>query len=211
VKAVLAAVGAAFLLAACGSVLAPPAAVVAGHKIKTKTVTAALARFRASPQFDQAVQQSGGEEVARQFEQTYLAQLIRRAVLEPRAEHLGITVTAAEVDKAVNQIKKNFPNENAFNQALKQQGLTLAQLQPLVGDRVLEQKLRRRITAGISGRSAQDRAWTRWLHSAYESAHVKVNPSYGAFDLKTQTIVNGSSSFPGAPSPTVQPSSSSSP
>jgi hypothetical protein len=205
---VLAAVASAVLLAACGSVLAPPAAVVGGHKIRSKDITQALDGFEASDQFRQAAQQQGGKAVARQFEQSYLARIIRRYVLSARARHLGVTVTEADVQKAITQIQNTFPDAAAFRKALVQQGLTFAQLRPLVRDRVLEQKLRAKVTAGISSRAAQDQAWVRWLMAAYRAARVKVNPRYGVFDLATQTIVNGSGRFPGAPSPSPSPTPS---
>jgi SurA-like N-terminal domain len=207
-RAVLAALAAALFFSACGNVLAPPAAVVGGHKIRSDDLTGPLKRFEASDQFRQAAQQQSGKAVARQFEQSYLARIIRRYVLSARARDLDVTVTAADVHHAITQIQNTFPNEAAFRKALLQQGLTFAQLRPLVRDRVLEQKLRAKVTAGISSRAAQDQAWVRWLMSAYKAAHVKVNPRYGVFDLATQTIVNGSDRFPGAPSPSPSPSPS---
>ena len=94
----------------------PPAAVVGGRKIPTKDVATALDRFEASSQFVQAAQQSGGSVVARQFEQSYLARLVRRYVLA-RAPARGITVTTAEVQHAISQIESTFPNQGAFHRA----------------------------------------------------------------------------------------------
>jgi hypothetical protein len=207
-RVVLAAIAAALIVTACGSVLAPPAAVVGSHKIRSKDLTDALDRFEASDQFRQAAQQQSGKAVARQFEQSYLARIIRRYVLSPRARALGVMVTAGDVQQAITQIQNTFPDATAFRKALQQQGLTFAQLRPLVRDRVLEQKLRAKVIAGIASRPAQDQAWVRWLISAYRAAHVNVNPRYGVFDLRTQTIVNGSGRFPGAPSPSPSPSPS---
>jgi hypothetical protein len=193
----VAALGAGVILGGCGSVLAPPAAVVAGHKIPARDVTAALQRFEASSQFAQASQQAGQGTLARQFEQSYLARLIRRYVLNARARQLGVVVTPTDVQKAVSQIEGNFPSQDAFRAALKQQGLTLAQLRPLVRDRVLEQRLRGRVTAHVASRSGKDQAWLRWLIAAYRAARINVNPRYGTLDLQTQTIVN-TATFPGA-------------
>jgi hypothetical protein len=206
----LAALGAGLILGGCGSVLAPPAAVVAGHKIPAKDVTAALDRFEASSQFAQASQQSGQGALARQFEQSYLARLVRRYVLGARARQLGVVVTGADVQKALTQIESNFPSQAAFRTALQQQGLTLDQLRPLVRDRVLEQRLRARVIAHVASRAAQDQAWLRWLIAAYRAARVNVNPRYGTLDLQTQTIVNPAT-FPGAAHSSPSPASSPSP
>jgi SurA N-terminal domain len=184
-------------LTACGSLLAPPAAVVNGHSIGSRKLAAALDDFEKTPQFAQAAQQSSSKAIARQFEQSYLALLIRRDVLERPARRLGISVTSSQVQRAVAKLKQRFATQQAFDNALQQQGLTLAQLEKLVRDRVLEEKLRAKVTAGLS-RTRADRAWQRWLIDAYRGADVKVNPRYGVLDLKTQTITDSSASFPGA-------------
>jgi hypothetical protein len=108
---------------------------------------------------------------------------------------------------ALSQIEGNFPSQDAFRTALKQQGLTLAQLRPLVRDRVLEQRLRARVTANAVSRAGKDQAWLRWLIAAYRSARVNVNPRYGTLDLQTQTIVNPAT-FPGAAPASASPSPS---
>jgi hypothetical protein len=204
-------VAVALLLGACGNVLAPPAAVVDGHKISTKTVTTTLRRFEASSQFKQAAQQSNGKVVARGLEQNYLARLIRRYILNAHARQLGVTVSAADLQRALDRIQKNYPNKSAFLKAIHQQGLTLARLQPLVRDAVLERKLRAKVTAGIPSRAARDKAWQKWLIAAYKAAQVNVNPRYGTLDLTTQTIVDNTGAFPGAATPSSSPSPVTSP
>lgn len=200
------ALAAPFLLGACGSVLAPPAAVVGGHKIPARTVTDALHAFEATSQFDQSAQLSGRGVVARQFEQSYLARLIRRYVLGSRARELGVQVTGAEVSRGVNRIESSFPTQASFDKALADQGLTLPQLRLLLRDRILERKLRARVTQGVA-KADRDTTWQQWVTTAYREARVNVNPSYGTFNLQTQTIVDRAASFPGAatPSPTSSP------
>jgi parvulin-like peptidyl-prolyl isomerase len=149
----------AVILAACGNVLVPPAAVVGGHSIRAKDVTAALDSFKASPQFLQAAQQSGPTAVARQFEQTYLARLIRRYILAGRARQMGIEISDFDVQRALKQIQSNFPTQAAFAKALHQQGLTSAELIPLVRDRIVEQRLRTKVTSDVAPTDAELRAF----------------------------------------------------
>ncbi|MEA2508940.1 MAG: hypothetical protein QOG21_1022 [Actinomycetota bacterium] len=208
VAVVLAAV---LVLGACGNVLAPPAAVVDGHKITTSTITTALRQFEASSQFRQAAQQSGGKVVARGLEQSYLARLIRRYILTARARQLGVQVTTTEMSRALNGIRKNYPNKAAFRKAIQQQGLTFARLRPLVRDGVLERELRAKVTAGVASRPARDRVWQKWLIAVYKAARVNVNPRYGRLDLSTQTIVDTAGAFPGAATPSVSASPGASP
>jgi SurA-like N-terminal domain len=199
------------VLGACGNVLAPPAAVVDGHKISTETVTTTLRRLEESSQFKQAAQRSSGKAVARQLEQSYLARLIRRYILDRKAQQLGVTVSAAELQRALDRIQKNYPDKGAFLKAIQQQGLTLARLRPLVRDGVLERKLRAKVTAGISSGAAREKAWQKWLIAAYRAARVNVNPRYGTLDLNTQTIVDNTGAFPGAATPSPSPSPAASP
>ena len=198
----------ALALSACANVLAPPAAVIGSHKIATKTITDALHSFQKSAQFQQAAQQSGPLVVARQFEQSYLSRLIRRYILTIHARQLGVTVTSGDIDRALTQLQKRFGSQSAFNKAMRQQGLTLAQTRVLLRDNVLERKLQSKIAA-LHKAGKEDLAWSRWLIAAYRAAHVKVNPTYGVLDIQNQSVVD-SSFFPGAatPSPTPTPSPS---
>jgi SurA-like N-terminal domain len=210
-KRALSLISATLVLSACGNVVAPPAAIVRGHKISAEQVTSALDRFKGTAQFDQSAQQSSENLVARQFEQSYLARLIRRSILNARAKQMGIAVTNSEVQRGLTKIQGTFPDKAAFQKALRGQGLTLDQLRSLVRDRVVEQKLRRKVVAGVP-RAQQAAKWQQWLIAAYKDAGVNVNPSYGGLDPATQTLVDTPGRFPGAapasPSPTTAPSSS---
>lgn len=127
---------------ACGGLVDPAAAVVNDEKIPLDEVQDAVADFRASTEFQRLAQQGDADAITREFEQSFLSQLIRRAVLGPEAEELGLSVTDAEVQEQLEQIQAEFPSEPAFLEALKEQGLTLAQLEQLVRDRALEDKIR---------------------------------------------------------------------
>ncbi len=80
-------------------------------------------------------------------------------MIQPEAEHLGISVTSDEIEAQLDEIKAEFPSESAFNEALKEQGLTLEQLQQLVRDRALEEALRAEITAEEGPDEAELRAY----------------------------------------------------
>ena len=58
-----------------------------------------------------------------------LDQIITFRVLAAEAPGLKITVSDADVEARLAQLKQNFPNEQAFQQALTAQGLTLDALQ----------------------------------------------------------------------------------
>lgn len=147
-------------LAACGGGGgsgggASSAATVDGDTIESSQITSALDDFEKTPAFDTLAQQQSEEEARRLFEQGYLSRLIRRSVLESKAAEAGIEVSDEEVAGQLDQIKAQFQgDENAFQAALKQQGITSELLERFVRDRVLEDKLR----AQVSGDSAPSNA-----------------------------------------------------
>lgn len=149
----------ALVTGACGNLLEPAAAVVHGTKIETDEVQQAVDDFQASPEYERLAQQGDADAITREFEQSYLSGLIRRAVLTPEAEELGIEVTQREVDDQLSSIQSEFPSQSAFEEALKEQGLTLEQLTQLIEDRALEEKLRAEITADVGPTEEEIRAY----------------------------------------------------
>lgn len=143
----IALVGALFAGCGGGELLAPGAASVNGDKITTDQVSEAREDFEETKAFDQLSQQNGKSEARRLFEQGFLGQLIRRKVLRPQAEKLGVEVEDSEVEARLDQIKKDFPSEEEFDKAVADQGLTEQQLFELVRDQVIEGKLREEVTA----------------------------------------------------------------
>lgn len=136
--------------ASCGTLLDPAAAIVGDHKITTDEVQAAVDEFKESPEFLRLAEQGDADALTREFEQSYLSQLIRRAIFTPEAQERGIEVTDEEVQDQLDDIRSEFPTPNAFEEALREQGLTLDQLIELIGDRTLEEELRAAITADLS-------------------------------------------------------------
>jgi len=142
----------AFLAAACGGGGGPgnasgsTAASVGADDISAGTITDALGTFEDTQAFDQLSQQNGKGKARRLFEQGYLSRLIRRQVLQTRADDLGVAIPAADVADQLEQIKAQFgADEQKFQDALEQQGLTASLLKRFVEDQVLEQELRTKV------------------------------------------------------------------
>lgn len=146
-RIVLACAGLLLALPGCADLLDPAAAVVDGKKITVEEVTAGVERFTRTQEFERLSAQGDAKAIKRQFEQGYLSQLIRRAVMQPRADELGIEVTEDELKSRIDEIKNDFPSEAAFAEALKEQGLDEEQLELLVEDSLLEEELRAAVTA----------------------------------------------------------------
>lgn len=137
---------AALAFAGCGTLFDPAAAVVAGEKISVEEVEAGLDDFKKTLEYERLTGQGDPRDVQRQFEQVYLTDLIRREVVEREAEERGLEVTEEEVDERMEQIEGDFQNQSAYEEALKEQGLTVERLRELVADNLLEEKLQADVT-----------------------------------------------------------------
>ena len=150
------------LLGACAEFTDPPAAVVAGEEITPEEIAEPLERFEKTDAFSQRSQQEGAGTIKRQFEQGYLAQLIRGEVFEGEAKEMGISITDADIQERIESIQGGFPSEEAFEQAVVEQGLTLEQLRGLIRGQVAEEKVREQV---LSEQGPTDEE----LRSYYES------------------------------------------
>lgn len=132
---------------ACGKAFEPSAAVVGGSEIRASEIDAAVEEFSHSEAFAAASQGGDKSAVLKDFERNYLGLLIRIAVLEPEAEARDISVTEDDIDAQIEEIKGGFPDEAGFEDALKQQGLTMSSLRSYVYQSELEARLRADVTA----------------------------------------------------------------
>ena len=179
---------AALVLTSCGLV-APAAAVVNDRKIPVDEIQDAVDEFKKSAEFERLGQQGDADAIAREFEQSYLATLIRRAVLTPEATERDIEVTDDEVQAQLDDIRGEFASPSAFEEALKEQGLTLAQLEQLVADRALEQKLRDQITADLAPSDSEVEAFYRANIAQFQEnkvQHILVGEKALARDVSGQ-------------------------
>ncbi|MFB9329650.1 peptidylprolyl isomerase [Paenibacillus aurantiacus] len=70
-----------------------------------------------------------------------LNNLISDELLNQEAEKAGVTVTDADIEKEIANIKKNFPSDEEFNAALTQNGLTLESFKKQVPPQVKLRKI----------------------------------------------------------------------
>jgi foldase protein PrsA len=80
-----------------------------------------------------------------------VAFLVQRYEFRAEAEELGVEVTDADVDKKLEEIKKeSFENdEKKFQQALKREGLTEEEARDAVRDNLLQEKLYEAVTKDV--------------------------------------------------------------
>ncbi|MBA3349795.1 MAG: peptidylprolyl isomerase, partial [Actinobacteria bacterium] len=124
-------------------------------------------------QYKQLAQQQGGDAISRQFEQVTLARLVRRAVLVPVAEEMGIKVSDEEIDQQLEQVKAQLPSEEAFDKALEERGFTLEEVKGLFRDQLLEQKLQQKVTADSGPTEARLRQEYEANPQAFDETHYQ--------------------------------------
>jgi parvulin-like peptidyl-prolyl isomerase len=174
-RALLAVIAVPLLLSGCGALFQPTAAVVNGKKITIEQIDSAGDKFAASDRFKQLAKNGQGDQIRRQFEQTYLSALISRAVIEPLAASEGVSVSDADVQQQIDSIKKNFPSDAEFQKALADQAVDEAQLPDLVRAQLLETRLRDKVTAA-------SRVPVKDLR-AYYQAHIDDYREVGVFRI----------------------------
>jgi parvulin-like peptidyl-prolyl isomerase len=148
------------LATACGSeLLEPAAAVVNGGKITIGEMEDAVLEYMKSEEYEQASQQGDPAAIQRAYEQDELSRRIFRAVLEPEAEERGIEVTDEIVQEQMDAIQRDFSSPAAFEEALKEQNLSLERFESLVYDQQLERLLKDEITADLTPSEEELRAF----------------------------------------------------
>ncbi|HVL64626.1 MAG TPA: peptidylprolyl isomerase [Actinomycetota bacterium] len=177
------------LAASCGEMADPAAAVVGDHTVTVGDVADALEEFESSPQFERLAQQGDAAALSRSYEQTYLAQTIRRLVLEPEARERGIEVTDDDVEERIDQIKSDFPTEAAFQEALAEQGYDMETLERLVRDSILEERLRAEVVGGVG--PSEDEVLAQYeanpaRFTEYRARHILVTSNDRAVEIAEQ-------------------------
>lgn len=188
-KRVLLLVALALVSAACGRVTDPPAAEVGDRRISFDRIDAELEKFRDSDRFKTLADQGDVGAIERDFSQSVLAQLIRRAVLAPAAREFGLDIGDAQVQEQIEIIKTDFPSESAFNEALKEQGLDIEALEDLVMDRLLEEGVRQSVTEDVGPTEEELRAEYEANLETYrqvEVSHILVTDREKAEELSEE-------------------------
>jgi foldase protein PrsA len=142
---VLTALGA-LILGGCAELFDPAAAVVGTDKITVDEVNEGLEQFVETQEYERLAAQGDSDAIKREFEQAFLSQEIRKAIMAPEAERREIEVGEDEVNERIDEIQNDFPSQGAFEEALREQGITPEQLEELVFQSVLEEKLRAEVT-----------------------------------------------------------------
>lgn len=160
---------------ACGNLFDPAAAVVEGEKITIAKLEAKVEEYRETARYQALVAQpaADADELERTFQQEYLSLLIREAILENEAEQRDIEVTPDEVNERIDQIRERFGSQGRFQEALKEDGLTVEDLEFRVRVVLLEEKLRAEVTEGVGPTEEEMRAYYEEHVDDYQEVHAQ--------------------------------------
>jgi foldase protein PrsA len=120
--------------------------------------------------------------------------LVQEAEYEQKAKDLGVTVTDADVQARLKQIKKQYfgNSESKYQAQLKAQGLTEAQIMQDLHAQLLSEKLYNKVTANVKVTDADIQAYYTQHKSDYSQAasrdvrHILVNNKKLADQLEAQ-------------------------
>jgi hypothetical protein len=200
--------------AACGTVKMGAAAILGDQRITSSTLSAQVSDLNTSYLANKAKVQL--QFPASEMPQVVLGWMVRFQVRDRLAERQNISVTPADVQKALNSITAQIRqggNTATLSQVAVANGLPPDMLNDLGRYQAIETKLLNRLDGGKlpTQSSAQQELQTQFTTSecrAAKSLDIKINPQFGLLDYSDYAIVAAPSTLSkpaAAASPTVTP------
>ncbi|MDP1809169.1 MAG: peptidyl-prolyl cis-trans isomerase [Actinomycetota bacterium] len=126
----------------------PTAATVNGVPIPESAVDKDLAKYK--QQQPNMFKGAAGKAQEKQLRNASLDALITEELLRQEAKKENIKVPEAEIDAKIAQVKKMFPDQKQFDQVLKQQGITEAELRTKASEQIMAEKMLKKVTGNIT-------------------------------------------------------------
>lgn len=145
------------LIMAAGCSNKDVAATVNGDTIKKTDINAQLDQLKA--QYPQMFNGKDGATRLKEFYTRLLDQEVSKLLVKQEAAKEGISVSDADVQKQIDSLKKGFPNDAAFQDALKKNNMTLDKLTEQEKVQLESQKLLDKVTKGITVSDAEMQAY----------------------------------------------------
>ncbi|MCX8006996.1 MAG: peptidylprolyl isomerase [Coriobacteriia bacterium] len=82
-----------------------------------------------------------GDAMLLQYKRMILDSMIEAELVRQEAKRLGIKVTDKDIDAKLAEIKASYPDENSFNEVVKQSGMTMEQIRQSISDQLVYQAL----------------------------------------------------------------------
>jgi hypothetical protein len=189
------------VVAACGGDSTPPAAVVGGQEITMERLAQELNLLLAEAQYAELVQGPNAADARREITRELLTFLIQEEVFLQYARANDITIQPSEVEQQLDAEVARAGGPDAFEQELETRGLSLATARRNIQRNILQEKVKAALL-DERGLSADEQpveataALQQWYRDRLIALDVRVDPSFGRFDVETGLIV-----APGSPTP----------
>lgn len=126
----------------------PMAATVNGVGIPESEVQEELDRYK--EQQPDLFKGAAGKTQEKRLRDATLDVLITQELLRQEAKKENIKVSDSEIDAKIDQVKKAFPDQKQFDQALKQQGLTEAELRDKASEQIISEKMLKKVAGNTT-------------------------------------------------------------
>jgi len=123
------------------------AATVNGVPIPEAAIEKDLAKYK--QQQPNMFKGAAGKAQEKKLRDASLNVLITEELMRQEAKKENIKVTEAEIDAKIAQVKKVFPDQKQFEQVLKQQGITEAELRAKASEQVVAEKMIKKVTGKV--------------------------------------------------------------
>ena len=130
-----------------------------------------------------------------------LTVLVQNAEFESEAAKLGVTVTDKDVQTQLDQIKKQYfgGSDKRYQQQLKQQGYTDAEVRQQIRDQLLSQRLFNKVTGSVTASAKEVHAYYVTHKAQYPPSRaveeILVGKNKQALAQQIYTQVKGGASF----------------
>lgn len=116
-------------------------ATVNGEKISVSKFNRAMEGYKRQMPFPMDDKTPEGQRYRLIMQKNVIDQLCEIQVILSEAKKRNVTVTAAEIDEKLATVKKNFPDDAKFQEALKQYGISVNDLKDQIRDGMTIEKL----------------------------------------------------------------------
>lgn len=158
------------------------AAKVNGEVVKKSSIDAQLDQLK--KQYPNMFQGVDGQTRSDDFYKRLLEQEIQKVLVQQAAKEQGIDVTDADVQKEIDTLKKGFSTEQAFTDALKQNGMTLDKLKEQERIQIASQRLLDKLVKGIAITDAEMKDYYEKNKSTVFTEKAAVHAAHILFDAK---------------------------
>jgi foldase protein PrsA len=159
-----------------GSVGKDDAAVVGSDHITRETLDRRLAQAKCSYDVQKRTFPKAGSSEYQAIQQQILQNLVQRAELAQKAPGLSVSVTDAQVEKRLKQIKKQYfgGSDQRYQAELKRQCVTDTEVRADVRANVLSDSIYKKVTADAKVSDAEVKAYYDSHQSVYTQPETRV-------------------------------------